>query len=81
MNAENLFKQCLFKIEIQQACEVNKKAIKLSQQKEDAEMRLKKLISETGGERQLDSAAFESIKNELDIVTKEIEENMKQKSI
>jgi hypothetical protein len=44
-------------------------------------MRLKKLISETGGERQLDSAAFESIKNELDIVTKEIEENMKQKSI
>lgn len=34
-NASNMFKQCLFMIEIEQECEINKKASKLNQQKND----------------------------------------------
>ena len=77
-NAANLFKQCLFRIEIQQNCHVNKRAIKLIQQRNEAEERLRKLISE--GNSQSDQQ-MDALKRELEIITRDIEENNKKKQI
>jgi len=45
-----MFKQCLFRIEVQQACEVNKRRKNLVGQKIEQEMKLKKIIKDKGGE-------------------------------
>ena len=45
-----MFKQCLFRIEVQQDCEVNKRRKNLLGQKTELENKLKQIIKDKGGE-------------------------------
>jgi hypothetical protein len=81
MSASNMFKQCLFMVEIQQECEVNKKANKLTQKKVDVEHRLQKMIADQGGEGNIDFQQLKTVKDELDKVLDEIEENKTKKAV
>ena len=49
-NADSKFKQCLFRIEIKQSCDVNKRARELAKEKLRTEDELRKLVNEFGGE-------------------------------
>ena len=53
-NASNMFKQCIFKIEIQQDCEVNIRLNILNEKKDSLENQLKQLIFESNGETNAD---------------------------
>ena len=65
-NAQSMFKQCLFRVEVQQACEVNQRAHKLLQQKIEVENRLRKLIVETGGKE--NQEVMNQLKLELELI-------------
>lgn len=80
-NATNMFRQCLFMIEIEQECAVNKKATKLLRQKADIEARRSKMIADSGGEGNLDHSLLASINDELRKVIIQIEENEQLKVI
>ena len=49
-NASNLFNQCLFRVEIKQKCEVNKRHLLLASKKLAIEKLLRKQIKDAGGE-------------------------------
>lgn len=75
-----MFRQCLFRVEIQQNCELNSREIKLQQQKKDAEERLKKIIAKQG----VDGLSFElqaSMKKEIELIAKELDNNTRKKKI
>jgi hypothetical protein len=48
-----MFKQCLFRIEVQQSCEVNKRRKNLISQKLEQSQKLKRIIKDKGGENKV----------------------------
>ena len=76
----NLFKQCLFRIEIQQGCDINVRAAKLVEQKKEIEIRLRKAMTDSSSADK-DNSVMKNIKDELEVICKDIEENLKQKKI
>lgn len=78
-NASNLYKQCLFRIEVQQNCMFNERATKLRQLKENTEQRLKKMVKEKGSEMNFEQQA--QMKKEIERIVKDLEENNKRKKI
>lgn len=73
-NASNMFKQCLFMIEIQQECSINKKEIRLHQQKSEIESRRNKML-QAGENKSIDHEQLRKINIELKQILEQIEEN------
>ena len=80
-NACNMFKQCLFRIEVQQECEVNKRRKNLVGQKVEQEMKLKKIIKDKGGENNVKPEMILQIKKDLEKIDDEIAENESQQKV
>lgn len=80
-SACNLFKMCLFRIEVQQNCMFNMRARKLLQLKEETEQRLKKMVSEQGSEMASNFEQQAQMKKEIERIVKDLEENKKRKKI
>mmetsp|Transcript_30173 Transcript_30173/g.46101 ORF Transcript_30173/g.46101 Transcript_30173/m.46101 type:complete len:289 (-) Transcript_30173:1943-2809(-) len=80
-NASNLYKQCLFRVEIKQDCEVNKKQIELEQQKVDLDNKLKKMIQDSGGEDQMNQSKLQDIKRSIQTIEIDITENARKRQI
>jgi hypothetical protein len=74
-NASSLFKQCLFRIEIKQGCDINTKGHDLREQKAEVKLSLEKTIEEVGGEDNVNQKVLQDLKIEIDRLDKEIEEN------
>ena len=67
-NASNLFKQCLFRVEVMQNCDVNKREKNLQAQKHEFENKLKKMIKDKGGENNIRPEIVMQIKKDIELV-------------
>ena len=76
-----MFKQCLFRIEVMQDCEVNKRRKNLITQKLEQENKLKRIIKDKGGESNVPPEMIEQIKKDIEKIDDEILENESQQAI
>jgi hypothetical protein len=76
-----LFKQCLFRLEVVQDCEVNKRNANLQAMRTELEEKLKKMIKDNGGEQNVDPHQLKLIKKEIESAIEDIRENDKRKII
>ena len=74
-NASSLFKQCLFRIEIKQGCDINIKGHELREKLAEIKLTLEKTIEENGGEDNVNQKILQDLKAEIDRIDKEIDQN------
>lgn len=78
-NASSLFKQCLFRLEIKQGCDINTKGHELRAELGEVKIKLFKIIEESGGEDNVNQKVLQDLKNEIDTLEKQIEVNDQKK--
>ena len=69
-NASSMFKQCLFRIEIKQGCDINTKGHELRAELTELKIRLYKIIEESGGEDNVNQKVLQDLKNDIDNLEK-----------
>ena len=80
-SASTLFKQCLFRLEVVQDCEVNKRAFNLNALKADLEIQLKKMIKDAKGEANVPQPKLDAIKKEIETNLDDISKNEERRII
>ena len=73
-----MFKQCLFRIEVQQSCEVNVRRKNLIGQKNEQANKLQRIIKDKGGENMVRPEMILQIKKDIEKIDDEILENESQ---